>query len=67
MVITLNGAVLFTTGEYELLPIAKTKLDEVRQGPPEQGFKKIVIKKATPTRAGTLPTTTRSARSGPRP
>jgi flagellar motor protein MotB len=29
LVITLQGSVLFTTGQYELLPIAKEKLNEV--------------------------------------
>lgn len=50
MVITLNGAVLFTTGKYELLPIAKTKLDEVAKALQEQGFKKIVIEGHTDSR-----------------
>jgi outer membrane protein OmpA-like peptidoglycan-associated protein len=43
MVITLNGSVLFTTAKHELLPIAKSKLDEVAAALKEQGFKKIVI------------------------
>jgi len=50
MVITLNGAVLFTTGKYELLPIAKSKLDEVAKALQEQGFKKIVIEGHTDSR-----------------
>jgi len=50
MVITLNGAVLFTTGKYELLPIAKTKLDDVAKALQEQGFKKIVIEGHTDSR-----------------
>jgi len=50
MVITLNGSVLFTTGKYELLPIAKSKLDEVAKALQEQGFKKIVIEGHTDSR-----------------
>jgi len=50
MVITLNGSVLFTTGKYELLPIAKSKLDEVAKALQEQGFTKIVIEGHTDSR-----------------
>jgi outer membrane protein OmpA-like peptidoglycan-associated protein len=50
MVITLNGSVLFTTGKYELLPIAKQKLDEVAKALQAQGFKKIVIEGHTDSR-----------------
>lgn len=50
MVITLNGSVLFTTGKYELLPIAKQKLDEVAKALQAQGFKKILIEGHTDSR-----------------
>lgn len=50
MVITLNGAVLFTTGKSELLPLAKQKLDEVAKALGDQGFKKIVIEGHTDSR-----------------
>jgi outer membrane protein OmpA-like peptidoglycan-associated protein len=50
MVITLNGAVLFTSGKEELLPMAKSKLDEVAAALAEQGFKKIVIEGHTDSR-----------------
>ena len=50
MVITLNGAVLFATAKSELLPIAKTKLDEVAAALKAQGFKKIVIEGHTDSR-----------------
>lgn len=43
VVITLSGSVLFTTGKYELLPIAKEKLDEVAKALQDQGYKKIVV------------------------
>jgi outer membrane protein OmpA-like peptidoglycan-associated protein len=50
MVITLNGAVLFTSGKDQLLPMAKSKLDEVASALAEQGFKKIVIEGHTDSR-----------------
>jgi len=50
MVITLNGAVLFTSGKSELLPMAKSKLDEVASALNDQGFKKIVIEGHTDSR-----------------
>lgn len=43
MVITLSGAVLFATGKYELLPIAKDKLDEVAKALVDQGYKGIIV------------------------
>jgi len=43
MVITLSGSVLFATGKYELLPIARDKLDEVAKALSDQGFKSIVV------------------------
>jgi outer membrane protein OmpA-like peptidoglycan-associated protein len=43
MVITLSGAVLFATGKYELLPIARQKLDEVAKALKDQGYKSILV------------------------
>jgi outer membrane protein OmpA-like peptidoglycan-associated protein len=43
MVITLSGAVLFATGKYELLPIAKDKLDDVAKALIDQGYKAIIV------------------------
>lgn len=43
MVITLSGSVLFATGKYELLPIARDKLDEVAKAVSDQGFKQITV------------------------
>ncbi len=43
MVITLSGAVLFATGKYDLLPIAKDKLDEVAKALADQGYKSILV------------------------
>jgi outer membrane protein OmpA-like peptidoglycan-associated protein len=43
MVITLSGAVLFATGKYELLPIARDKLDEVAKALVDQGYKGILV------------------------
>jgi outer membrane protein OmpA-like peptidoglycan-associated protein len=43
MVITLSGAVLFATGKYELLPIARDKLDEVAKALNDQGYKGILV------------------------
>ena len=43
MVITLSGAVLFATGKYELLPIARQKLDEVAKAVKDQGYKGIIV------------------------
>lgn len=50
VVITLSGAVLFATGKYELLAIAKEKLDEVAKALNDQGFKKIVVEGHTDSR-----------------
>src|SRR5690606_27988283 len=49
-VITLSGSVLFATGKYELLPIAKEKLNEVAAALKDQGFKKIIIEGHTDSR-----------------
>ena len=43
MVITLSGSVLFATGKYELLPIAKDKLDDVAKALVDQGYKAITV------------------------
>ena len=43
MVITLSGAVLFATGKYDLLPIARDKLDEVAKALVDQGYKSILV------------------------
>jgi outer membrane protein OmpA-like peptidoglycan-associated protein len=43
MVITLSGSVLFATGKYALLPIAKQKLDEVAKALQDQGYKAIIV------------------------
>lgn len=50
VVITLSGSVLFASGKYELLPIAKEKLNEVATALKEQGYKKIVIEGHTDSR-----------------
>jgi outer membrane protein OmpA-like peptidoglycan-associated protein len=43
MVITLSGSVLFATGKYDLLPIARDKLDEVAKALNDQGYKSILV------------------------
>jgi outer membrane protein OmpA-like peptidoglycan-associated protein len=43
MVITLSGGVLFATGKYDLLPIARDKLDEVAKALNDQGYKSILV------------------------
>jgi len=50
MVITLSGAVLFATAKYELLPIAKDKLDEVAKALVDQGYKGILVEGHTDSR-----------------
>jgi outer membrane protein OmpA-like peptidoglycan-associated protein len=50
MVITLSGSVLFATGKYELLPIARDKLDEVAKALNDQGYKSIVVEGHTDAR-----------------
>lgn len=50
MVITLSGSVLFATGKYELLAIARDKLDEVAKAVSDQGFKSIVVEGYTDSR-----------------
>ncbi len=43
VVITLSGSVLFSTGKYKLLPIAKDKLNDVAKALVDQGYKKILV------------------------
>ena len=50
IVITLSGAVLFATGKYDLLPIARSKLKEVAEALDEGGYKKIVVEGHTDSR-----------------
>ncbi|HVJ16392.1 MAG TPA: OmpA family protein [Polyangiaceae bacterium] len=50
VVITLSGAVLFATGKYDLLPIARQKLDEVAKALLEQPFKTITVEGHTDSR-----------------
>lgn len=50
IVITLSGAVLFASGKYTLLPIAKSKLREVARALLEQGDSDIVIEGHTDSR-----------------
>ncbi len=50
VVITLSGSVLFATGKYDLLPIARQKLDEVAKALMEQSFKTITIEGHTDSR-----------------
>lgn len=50
MVITLSGAVLFATGKYELLPIARDKLDDVAKALNDQGYKGILVEGHTDSR-----------------
>ena len=50
VVITLSGAVLFATGKYDLLPIARQKLDEVAKALLEQSFKTITVEGHTDSR-----------------
>lgn len=50
VVITISGEVLFASGKYELLPIAKSKLDDVAKALKEQGFKAILVEGHTDSR-----------------
>jgi len=43
IVITLSGSVLFATGKYDLLPIAREKLDEVAKALNDQGYKSMLV------------------------
>jgi outer membrane protein OmpA-like peptidoglycan-associated protein len=52
VVITLSGAVLFASGKYELLPIARSKLDEVAKALKDQGYQKIIVEGHTDSRGG---------------
>jgi outer membrane protein OmpA-like peptidoglycan-associated protein len=50
VVITLSGSVLFATGKYTLLPIAKDRLNEVAKAVKDQGYKQIVVEGHTDSR-----------------
>jgi len=50
VVITLSGQVLFATGQYELLPIAREKLNEVAKALKDQGFKSLLVEGHTDSR-----------------
>ncbi len=50
VVITLSGGVLFTTGQHELMAIARSKLDEVAKALQDQGYKKITVEGHTDSR-----------------
>jgi outer membrane protein OmpA-like peptidoglycan-associated protein len=50
VVITLSGAVLFATGKYELLPIARSQLADVAKALKDQGYKAIVVEGHTDSR-----------------
>ena len=50
MVITLSGSVLFATKKYELLPIARDRLDDVAKALNDQGFKSILVEGHTDSR-----------------
>ena len=50
VVITLSGAVLFATGKYELLPIARDKLSEVARALKDQGYESILVEGHTDSR-----------------
>jgi outer membrane protein OmpA-like peptidoglycan-associated protein len=52
VVITLSGAVLFTSGKSELLPIAREKLDQVADSIKDQGSKKLVVEGHTDSVGG---------------
>ena len=53
MIITLNGSVLFKVGEYELMPIAKNRLDEVATVLLEQKDRSIVVEGHTDSQGST--------------
>jgi outer membrane protein OmpA-like peptidoglycan-associated protein len=50
LVITLEGAVLFTTGKSELLPLAQQKLDQVAEALKQSESTKIVVEGYTDSR-----------------
>jgi outer membrane protein OmpA-like peptidoglycan-associated protein len=50
IVITLSGQVLFATGTYDLLPIAKVKLNDVAKALIDQGDSTIVVEGHTDSR-----------------
>jgi outer membrane protein OmpA-like peptidoglycan-associated protein len=62
VVITLSGSVLFATGKWELLPIARSKLDEVAKALIDQGYKSIVVEGHTDSVGGDAQNTDLSQR-----
>lgn len=52
IVITLSGQVLFATGTYQLLPIAREKLNDVAKALLDQGDSNIVVEGHTDSRGG---------------
>ena len=50
VVITLSGSVLFATGKYTLLAIARERLNEVAKAVKDQGYKQIVVEGHTDSR-----------------
>lgn len=49
-VITLDGSVLFASGKYDLLPIARQKLSDIAHALRDQGYKKITVEGHTDSR-----------------
>ncbi len=52
IVITLSGQVLFATGTYQLLPIAREKLNDVAKALLDQGDSNIIVEGHTDSRGG---------------
>jgi outer membrane protein OmpA-like peptidoglycan-associated protein len=50
VVITISGEVLFASGKHALLPIARSKLDDVAKALKEQGYKSILVEGHTDSR-----------------
>lgn len=49
-VITLDGSVLFASGKFDLLPIARQKLTDIAHALRDQGYKKITVEGHTDSR-----------------
>jgi outer membrane protein OmpA-like peptidoglycan-associated protein len=49
-VITLDGSVLFASGKYDLLPIARQKLTDIAHALRDQGYKKMTVEGHTDSR-----------------
>jgi outer membrane protein OmpA-like peptidoglycan-associated protein len=49
-VITLDGSVLFASGKYDLLPIARQKLTDIARALKDQGYKTITVEGHTDSR-----------------